>query len=692
MAPKKKASVDPFAEFQTPIATPSAPQRKDPFAEFQDEAQSATAPSPKFLEYHGPGTENSPVGGFTDTYLRPMANAGRAMVRNFVDLGQGAADTVSSTIASKGGNAVAYLREQAHALAHPVEAHQREMQKHADAASAENHPYDPQTRTGVLAPGQQPKITEEDASQVAGDYMTQAALAEVTDGALKLGGKVVKGVTPVVLKERARVAARGILGADKSLTRKAVTDAAGRMEKNDAHVATTNKGLEEVRTRRREAARDLEGKTKTLNERTAAIEKSAGQANHQRWDALREKIGEDPVDLKPVKHVIEQTEAHMTPEDIKQFRQILGTQDPAQEPSVDYKDYLTKSRRLGESYESLDPRVKAHVDELAQVYHPSASLTDETKPATFSRVQGWYTELGQKLYSGGEVSGNVRKGLQEVRKALGHTAETVADGKGALDDLRAARKGHGEYQEAFGRQRSQKLSAADVERRNANPEAFAREQENARRGKVAVHDPQYLNHARAVDAAHDRLRSFPTEESLSSQVKAPKDAPVVDIHKVAKDQIEKRAGQWAQFNKRDIGIISSSIIATPILAALGERSFGVAQMAGVAAYEGGTRALASIALRPGMAEWFAKAPAGELEALARIPGADRVKIIDGLTQVGVNAAKAGKKVPVSASVAAFLGEKNVRLIAAASAARMGGTAIKSRKDALEKIQRTPEEQ
>ena len=679
MAPKKK--VDPFAEFQAPAAQPASSPGADAFAEFQTPAEPTRMGE---LDQRAPGQDIFAAGSVGDKYIRPIGNAGRTTISDFQELGRAAKAGVSNTINAHGGNVVGYLRDQARALAHPIDAHNEAVQKVSQAGMDANHPYD--GTTGYVTNGQIPRVTEAMVSEGAGHLATQGIMAELTDGVLSTASRPLEATGAGALKERARSLARGVLGADKNLSRKAVTEAIEKTAKSDAHAVATNAELATIRTRRREAQQELGRHTEVLKTKTEQIKTTANNANNQRWAQLREKIGDDPVEIKPVKHAIEAAESYMLPEEVKQFRQILATQDPPEPMSKEYKDWFVKSRQLGEDYDSLDPRVKAHVDEAAEMWRPSASVTDETKPANFSRIQGWYTELGQKMYGGGNLPGNVRNGLRSVRDSLGAVAERVADSKGALEDLKGARKSHQQYQEAFGKQRTQRLSAAERARKRANPKAYAQEAQGLERQRVAVHDPAYLQHAEAVDKARSVYESFPSEEQLTNKLESPVEAPVVDIHKLAKDQIEKRAGQWAQFNKRDIGIISSSIIATPVLVALGERSFGVAQMAGVAAYEGGTRALASIALRPGMAEWFAQAPAGELEALRKIPGADRVRIIDGLTQVGVEAAEAGKKIAVSGPVASFIGQKNVRLIAAATAARMTGSSIKTPREAREKLQ------
>lgn len=667
----KRAVADPYAA----LPDPTAAQANDPYAALPDAGAPAAPTTLGALDYHPPGTEGSPKGSFADTVLRPVGNAGRSNIRALRDAALSIKDAAAATYESGGKNVGDYVKGQAHDLAHPIEAHRKAGE--AMLARGEG---------GTRFDPKAPINYDRDVPELLGGLAAQAEMALATDGAMRGAGKVVGHATPGALKERARLLGRNMMGADKSLTRQAVGDAAERTARNDAHVATVNKDVEGVRTRRREAAGELDKATKNHEQQTQRIQAQARKQNDANYAVVREKVGDKQADLSKVSETIKAQENKMDPGSQAIFRQIVHEGSSTEDIARIRADVIGNAGLSSQPYEEMPPKLRETIDSVVSSRAAIGGLDeDRLGSVPFNRLQGFYTELGRKQFGGGQLPGNVYKAIDEVRGALRAQMDATAKEHGAFDDLTKARESNVKYQEAFGRQRNKPLSAADQELKNGNPEAYAQKQEQARRQKVAVHDPAYTQHAEALDKARDRLKSFPTEEALVNSIKSPRDATTVDIHQVALKQIERKAGQWKQFNKRDVGMLASSFMAEPFLASIGARSFGWAPLALTGAYEGGSRALAGFALKPGVADWFAKAPAGEIEALGRIPGADRVKIIDSYTSVGVEAAKQGKRISISAPVAKLLGEKNVRLIAAASATAASGKAVNNRREAMAKL-------
>jgi hypothetical protein len=69
-------------------------------------------------------------------------------------------------------------------------------------------------------------------------------------------------------------------------------------------------------------------------------------------------------------------------------------------------------------------------------------------------------------------------------------------------------------------------------------------------------------------------------------------------------------------------------------------------------------------------DWLSKTPPEEAAAIARIPGADKVKIVNGLTKEAIAAARGGKLVQLSREAKALLGSPAVAAIMAAGAANV----------------------
>jgi hypothetical protein len=524
------------------------------------------------------------------------------------------------------------------------------------------------------------------AGQIAGQGIVTEGAGEIIRMPLERGGVTVPA-TPGGFKERLRTTGRSILVGDapKIAVEKAADEAAA----SDTAVKSNNEALEEQRGRRRQAAEELQQHTQKLASETARIKSKASVENAQNWNTVREKVGKQPVSLEKVKTAIEDQAKTMDPQSQSIFRSMLKEASPQDEIARVRSEVMQNAGLVGEGAEKKladDPQLQATIDEVVSQRAASEGIDpDSTGEVPFTRAQGWYTELGQKQFRGGQIPGNIYTAIDNVRRAVRGSIDETAEAHGALDDLNGARASNVKYQEAFGRQRNRPLSAAEQELKAANPQEYAQNRENDRRAKVAIHDKDYLTHAQNVDQALDRVKSFPSEQTINNGVKAPDDAQTVDVAKVAKEAIDTKARQWKSISRRDIGMIGSSVIAGAVAAPLAGKDIGILPVASVLGYEGVTRALAMYAQRPGVAEWFAAPPAGELEALREIPGADRVKVVSSLTKVATEAAKAGKLKRLSPAVSEFLGPANSFAVGAAIAANQKREPPKSAAEAKARV-------
>lgn len=648
------------------------------------EAPAAPMTKPGTFDYHPPGTEpGAAQGSFADTVLRPIGNVGRAIARTPGDLFTSAKQAITA------------LPSQAASFAHPLDT----MRKSAGIQLVPDN--DPALQgTTVKQSGEKiaaPQVDyDRELPNAIGSAVGQTILAEglgkvvgaaATPGGLKakvaaLGDSLIEKPVPSgTVKEKLRQTGRATLGADDFTIRKAVKDAADKITKSDEAVADSNATVLDQRSRRRQAENELDAATQNLRDKQSSMKVAAGAQNAQNWNTLRSKMTGVTPDMRDVLQTIKGQEATMDPMTVAQFRSMLRTgadedaiagarEDAMRSLGFGDRPPLTLpdgtiQEQPGTPYEDLNPQQKAMVDDATQASAGADGIDPEsTQPPPFTRLHGWYTELGQKMYGGGgQIPGNIYTGLKNVRDAVGRTMETTAAQNGALEDLRAARKSHQQYAEAFKGARNKRMSTADIDEQKTNPEAFAQKLEDERRQKLATIDPEYTAHAEAVDKLRDRLKTFPTEQQMVQQVKPPEDAPTVDPQKIAKDAIEAKAASWKTLTKRDLGMIGSSILAGPLVRAIGgDAHLGLYAMGSVAGFEAFTRGLALYAQKPGVAEWFAKSPAGEIEALQRIPGADRVKIANTYAQVADEAARQGRLKTLDPKVAAFLGATNAQTI------------------------------
>jgi hypothetical protein len=145
------------------------------------------------------------------------------------------------------------------------------------------------------------------------------------------------------------------------------------------------------------------------------------------------------------------------------------------------------------------------------------------------------------------------------------------------------------------------------------------------------------------------------------------EAPTVDINKVAKEAIAAKAKNWGSFNARDVGIIGSSVVAGLIA---GQLERGVVAALG---FEGTKFGAARLLNKPAVIDWLAKTPPEEIAAINKIPGADKVRVVDGLTDAAVEAAKSGKLTRISPEVRRLIGPANVARIMAVTGATQVST-------------------
>lgn len=397
--------------------------------------------------------------------------------------------------------------------------------------------------------------------------------------------------------------------------------------------------------------------TKKLDEQSTAlkghitrVEKSVKAAADAKFDAVREKLGvtdENPGPaVKPdtlvatVKHATEQTLQNI-PENVKEFNVILRSEGLPENVADVYR------RQTGEEPEA-------------------------TEALTWSKLQSIKSRLDARLRKG-IPNGNLYTAVRDVRDGVVNEMGSLAEEHGATAEWGEARNAWTQYKQDFheptgpsgsGSPVAQSLRAVDP--KNIRDPFIRKQATTGNRGVDILN--KYPEHGgrEAAKAAGDLLETHGALSDLpkSGNVTRPPSTPVVDAAKVARSAIEKKARNWANFNARDIGILTSGTLGEFLGAAFGgstlERVAGAA--GGVLTYEGGKMAAGRALNRPAVIEWLSKTPQAELDVLAKIPGADKVKIVNAITSEAVKA----KAPTLSRGVRDLIGPANVARIMAAS--------------------------
>lgn len=497
-----------------------------------------------------------------------------------------------------------------------------------------------------------------------------------------VAGEVLKtvpgvGETPGTLRRRVQALA----GVGKKPVVEAITKTATKSAEEAEGASATNRVLEDQRIRRTQLQAQVTQDTQALKLKTEAIKTKAGAQNAANWTTVRSKVGEQPVNLQGVTEVIKNQEAKMDPNSQAIFRQIVSEATPQDEINRIREEVMAQTGITGERRAEMlagkDPELQQKIEEVVESQAAVRGIDpDATGEVPFTRLQGWYTELGQKQFTGGYLPGNVYSAVDAVRNAVRNTMDETAKAHGAFDDLERARESNVKYQEAFGRQLHRPLSAAQEQLKKTNPEAFAHDQAIERIRKIAQHDPTYAKDVEQLDRNHETLQSFPSEQAMRNLLQQPPNLAEVDIQKVRQDLLKQESARWSNISQYKIRRLATGVMGG--LAGLAAGG-GHGAIAGFAAAEMAPNVVSAIINRPAVLEWLTKPTLEDVQTISQIPNADRIKIVGSLTQMAVQEGRAGRLVRLAPAVVRLLGPANVAMITAASPAAQLRTAEEAKK-------------
>ncbi len=484
----------------------------------------------------------------------------------------------------------------------------------------------------------------------------------------EIGGKALgKGLSTVgKLREKVQPFARKVTGIEPAVK----TEVTKASEKYGEAL----QGVEEQKQHQAERgaqARTVDEQSVKVKKHLEKVENAVHEEGNRRFEAVREKVGNPQASPEQVQGLVgsvknAETEIlHGVPEHIKEFRSILG-------------------------HEELPENIKGAAEKFAS---SKGFELEGPDPVTWDYLQSIKSRIDARLRSRSPMNGDVQMALQSVRENTIGLMGQMAEAAGATDLWKSAKDWWAGYKQNFVVDTGKGGSASPIARSlNAVDPANIRqpflgpaESTLGNRGADLLRKyPQHggLEAADAVEGlvkGHKELKYLGPEKNPNPPAPKP---PTVDVSNVAKNELQRWATNVGKFNARDIGIIVSAGIAEPIanLLGLGGRGGSLLPVA-VGAYEGGKFVVSRVANSPKVVEWLAKTPPAEVEVLSRIQGADKIKIVDGLTDIAVQA----KAKNLSPAARSLLGPANVARIMAAS----GATQVNNRKDALDLLGQPP---
>jgi hypothetical protein len=415
-------------------------------------------------------------------------------------------------------------------------------------------------------------------------------------------------------------------------------------------IKKANTEAETLHTRKAALDSGIDKLSGEFGEQLNALDKKVRAEADANYAKVREKVGDETVSRQTLADAAMDAEGKLrgSEENLKVFRDIFKSVE--QSP-------------LGEAVQSV--------------------------PVGFDDLHGYYSELGERL-SGGNLPGDVYQATKALRDSIGGMMQTMADNAGAKEEFNYAQKFYHDYMTTFRDSTGPSGSGSPVaQSRVAKDPAYIRKPftgDSGNRGveMLAKYSPELAKRARAIAKYETESAAIPGKAPKAKEIPTvpPKvETPTVDVGKVARDAIATRAKNWGTFNARDVGILSSSILLEPIVKIIGGGQ-GASNLLPAAAlgYEGGKFYASRILNKPSVIEWLAKTPPEEAAVLAKIPGADKVKIVDGLTQVAI---ESGKPVSLSPAARTLLGPSNTAKILAVT----GASQVRNRKDAINVLNR-----
>lgn len=413
---------------------------------------------------------------------------------------------------------------------------------------------------------------------------------------------------------------------------------------------------------RKDLAKKLDQSSVKLGEHIGKVEESVAKEANSKFEAVREKVGNPETPATPLVEAVKSAETNILqgiPENIKEFRSIMGH---GEEVPAELREAYT--RTTGEAPEGA-------------------------APITWDKLQSLKSRIDARLRQAGRtrMNGDVKRALYSVQNTIVDTMGGLAEANGAADLWQDAKNTWRQYKQDFheptgpsgsGSPVAAALDAVDP--KNIRQPFVAKQSAIGNRGLDILRKyPQHGGNEAAATAEemlghHESIRRMP-DKALPK----PLQTPVVDAAKVATDAIAKKARNWGSFNARDIGILGESTIGGALGFALGGPGGALAGVATPFMYEGAKYGMSRALNKPAIVEWLSKTPPEEAAVIAKIPGADKVNIINMLTD---QAMRSGKPVKLSPAAVQLIGPANVARIAAATGS-VAATRVQNRKDALD---------
>jgi hypothetical protein len=431
-----------------------------------------------------------------------------------------------------------------------------------------------------------------------------------------------------------------------------------------------NKAGEEAVGERSRLGQQITDNSTQLNPEIKSLEqrvRAEGQAKYQAVSAATEG---DTIPATKLSDAVNHANKNLiqgTPESIKQFNDLLQKGEP--------QDVATS---VGTATPGT-PLYETLVREGA--IQPTESLA-------FRDLQGYYTELGQKMMAQ-NIPGDVYRALKYVRDEVGKEMQAMAERHGAGDVLNDARAHWRQYEQTFHDMRPVARGGSPVARalRAADPGYTAAPflGKSAARAvdMLDKYDPNTAMRAARIASDYDRMSGLPRkftpkevpeapavklpkiyekpEPQQAKQLEVPK-APepaqpesAPDLGKAIQEAREARVGKISSNLRSVSGWDVASVSGGLYQIARGElpSAFGITVL---------RHGIGAVLDHPSVVRWLSAPTREDFAAFDRIPSEQRAAVQQAVTDVYVKQAQTGKPLQLNDAARRFLTPAQVKQI------------------------------
>ena len=149
-------------------------------------------------------------------------------------------------------------------------------------------------------------------------------------------------------------------------------------------------------------------------------------------------------------------------------------------------------------------------DTSVPILNDMERFVKENEPATYEKLQGYYSELGRELVKG-TLPGDVYQALDTLHESIGNEMQRIADSQGLGTELKSAREYWRRMKQTFGKSTDTINNRAGEEVNTTNPDYIKQQKREYRLRLLGSFDPAIPKLAAEIDEATGKLKAKASE-------------------------------------------------------------------------------------------------------------------------------------------------------------------------------------